>query len=126
MTDAVDIDTRGLEIKTYPSGTTVFASGEPGDCAYLVAKGAVAIVTVNDKGERVTAAMIKTGEIFGEMAIVNRTPRTTTAIAAQDCTCVVIDRSILEKRLAKTDPFIRFWIEYMSERLQALTKRAHT
>jgi CRP-like cAMP-binding protein len=126
MNDALDIDTRGLEVKSYPAGAAVFAAGDPGDCAFLVIKGAVAIVTVNDKGERVTAGMVKTGEIFGEMAVVNRTPRTTTAIAAQDCACVVIDRAILEKRLAKTDPFIRFWIEYMSERLQALTKRAHS
>lgn len=126
MNDAFDIDTRGLEIRQYAAGATVFAAGDPGECAYLVVKGAVAIVSVNDNGERITNAMVKPGEIFGEMAIVNRTPRTTTAIAAQECACVVIERDILEKRLAKTDPFIRFWIEFMSERLQALTRRAHS
>ena len=125
MPDAQYIETYGLTVSSYAAGEFVFRAGENGNCAYLVTKGAVAIVSTNEKGERVTNVVVPPGEIFGEMSVLRSEPRSADAIAAKDSECIMIEQEILAKRLANADPFIRFWIEFMSDRLRDLAKRTH-
>ena len=61
--------------------------------------------------------------MFGEIALIQNSTRNTDTVALTDCTCLVLEKEVLIKRLAKTDPFIRFWIEFMSDRLRDLEAR---
>lgn len=98
--------------------------GEPADVAYLLVAGKINIMVPNTTGELVSVANIGPGQIFGEMALISGGNRTAFAIAEGPCTCVAINQNALSRELGKADPFIRFWINYMTGRLVEVSKRA--
>lgn len=65
----------------FEAGETIFKEGEHGDSMYIIAEGQVQIVKDSSK-EPVVLATLQPGSFFGEMAIVNQTERTATAVAA--------------------------------------------
>jgi serine/threonine protein phosphatase PrpC len=68
-------------------GKTIFSAGEPGDAMYTVASGTVRLT----KGDAKVAELGK-GQHFGEMALVDRTSRSLSAIAATDARLIAITR----------------------------------
>lgn len=95
-----------LERTTCPPGTKIFKEGEVGDRAYVIQEGQVEIVKATRDGEVVLATIGK-GSIFGEMALIDSGTRMASARAATACTLIVVTRPAFERKLAKTDPFIR-------------------
>ena len=73
---------------TYLTGDTIVREGQVGVLMYLVLKGKVAI--------RVGGKLVETvgpGGIFGEMALVDRTPRLASAVAESNCRLLAINRA---------------------------------
>jgi CRP-like cAMP-binding protein len=67
--------------KVFERESLIFREGEPGDTFYLVVKGAVRISTdVPGVGEE-ALAVLKEGEGFGEMSLIDDSPRSASAIA---------------------------------------------
>jgi CRP-like cAMP-binding protein len=89
-----------------PAGSLLFAESETGSCAFLVISGRVEIFITRD-GRQVNLAERGPGEIVGEMAILDRGPRSASARAIEDCELVVIDGDQLAHRMAHTDPVLR-------------------
>lgn len=103
----------------------IFKEGEPGSFAYIVREGEVIISTRSDSGEIVLLTTIKPGQIFGELALLNDAPRSATAITKTGCELLVIGRAQLDPILMQAHPFLRFWIDYLAERVLELSKRVH-
>ncbi len=67
----------------YPKGSIIFVEGEPNDYFYLVVRGRVKISKIVDNKEMILGLLDK-GEIFGEMAILNKQARVATAVAHEE------------------------------------------
>lgn len=67
----------------YPTGEFIFREGEPGDTMFIVLKGAVEILKRTDNGSQRQLALLKPGDIMGEMALLDDKPRSATAVAKQ-------------------------------------------
>ena len=66
--------------KTFEAGSVIISEHEPGDCFYLIQSGRVQLVKcVNGKKKNLDILM--PGEFFGEMAILENTPRSATCVA---------------------------------------------
>jgi CRP-like cAMP-binding protein len=115
---------RGMDVKSYPVGSRIFSKGDKSDVAYLVVKGDVALITTNAEGKNVALGRFGAGKIFGELAMVDEQTRACHAVAVVETQCAIIDQDIMGARLAKIDPFMRYWVEFMSQRLIDLTTRA--
>jgi EAL domain-containing protein (putative c-di-GMP-specific phosphodiesterase class I) len=89
-----------------PAGTLLFAEGDTGSSAYLIDRGRIEIFLVRE-GREVILAIRGPGEIVGEMAIIDRRPRSASARIAADCELVVITREQIAHRIAQTDPILR-------------------
>ena len=77
-------------------GQHVFKEGEPGNRLFIIAEGEVRISrTIPGSGEE-ALAVLKPGAVFGEMAIFDRSERSTDAIANTSCTLTTISRSDFE------------------------------
>ena len=72
---------------TVPAGGVVFKEGDAGDDMYGIISGEVQL----QSGDRVIATLAK-DEVFGEMALVDSSPRMATAIAVSETELAVIDR----------------------------------
>jgi CRP/FNR family transcriptional regulator, cyclic AMP receptor protein len=84
--------------RDYPAGTVLFEEGQPGDFMYVVQEGEVEIRRQVGADERVLAVLAP-GEFFGEMAILNRRPRSATAIVRTPATLLVIEGKTFEAML---------------------------
>src|SRR6266480_4575194 len=62
----------------------IFAKGDPGDCLYGVLSGRVRIYSTSPEGSEIILNVMESGELFGEIAILDGRPRTASA-GAMEC-----------------------------------------
>ncbi|MDR1971604.1 MAG: cyclic nucleotide-binding domain-containing protein [Treponema sp.] len=73
----------GRFAKTFKPGTIIFSEFEPGDNFYLIQSGRVHLVKIMGEIEK-TLDIIGPSDMFGEMAILENSPRSATAIAVDE------------------------------------------
>jgi CRP/FNR family transcriptional regulator, cyclic AMP receptor protein len=78
--------------RAYPRGATIFGKGDPGTSLFAVCTGTVRIGVSSRDGREAVFNLVKQGEVFGEIALLDGRPRTATATAMTDCELMVIDR----------------------------------
>jgi CRP/FNR family transcriptional regulator, cyclic AMP receptor protein len=114
--------TIGVE-EQYKSGATIFSEGEPGDKFYLIVEGAVRISRfVPGMGEEALAVM-RPGNYFGEMSLIDDAERSATAVCHERCRLFVVNRRDLEDLLF-VDRDLAYellwnWVRTLSRRLRA-------
>ena len=106
--------------RIYPRNSMVFAEGEPGNELFIIQKGSVTIAKIVDDNE-VLLAVLKPGDIFGEMALLEVKPRMASAVAYEECQLLAVNQTNFE-RMIQTQPQIiarlttlladRIWLIY--------------
>jgi CRP-like cAMP-binding protein len=114
-----------IERKVFPQGDIIFKQGTTGHTAYIVQKGSVDIVREGDDEEQVLLGTVGVGGIFGEMAVIDDSPRMATARAAEPTTVIVITEQMFLNKLSKADPFIRGLMNIMADTIRSMGKKAH-
>ena len=79
--------TRGVK-----RGATIFDKGDPGTTLFAVHSGTVKIGAPSPDGREAVLNLMREGEIFGEIALLDGRPRTAGAVAMTDCELMVIER----------------------------------
>jgi CRP-like cAMP-binding protein len=87
----------GLHQRVVPAGGIVVSEGDPGDSAFLIARGSVRILVVGGHGRPLEIRRLDAGDFFGELAALSGRPRTATVVAVDECELLEIDRWALEK-----------------------------
>ena len=82
--------------QAFKFGQTIFKEGEPGNRLYIISSGDVRISRVVPGSGEEALTVLKPGACFGEMAVFDRSERSTDAIANTDCTLLTITRSDFE------------------------------
>ncbi len=98
------------------SGEVLFKEGAAGDEMYLIRSGKIRIVK-DLEGTKKTLAVIGEGEFFGEMALLDKRPRSAAAIAETDAKLIIVDRNAFLSSVNK-NPFIKYIIETLTTRLR--------
>jgi CRP-like cAMP-binding protein len=80
------------QTRKYPKNSMIILEEEMGDVVFIVMSGTVKITRVNDEGKEVILAMLGSGEVFGEMAILDGESRSANALAQENCEVVTINR----------------------------------
>jgi CRP-like cAMP-binding protein len=98
----------------------IFSENEPGTELYIIQRGQVKISKIVEDNE-VLLALLKPGDIFGEMALLDNKPRSASAIASEDVTVMAVNKSNFE-RMVQTQPQLvtkltillaeRLWLMY--------------
>jgi CRP-like cAMP-binding protein len=96
---------RVLVDQTVRAGDVIFEEGSPGDTMFLLAAGQVSIEKQVEAGGFAELALLGSGDVFGEMALIERLPRSARAVARTDTTLFVLGRQDLERWLA-TEPLM--------------------
>lgn len=94
--------------REYAEGAVLCREGSPARSCFLLATGAVEIRKHADEGERVLA-VLRAGSIVGQMALVDRSPRSATVVAAEPTVALELTRDVFEDLLrASSDLALRF------------------
>ena len=81
--------------KTYEPGEVIISEYEPGDCFYLIQSGRVQLVKCVN-GNKKNLDVLKPGEFFGEMAILDNSARSATCMAAGKVKCLEFNKENFE------------------------------
>jgi CRP/FNR family cyclic AMP-dependent transcriptional regulator len=73
-------------------GQIIFQKGDTDSSMMAVLRGSVRISSGSPDGKEVILNTIGTGEVFGEIALLDGKPRSADATAAEDCTLLVVER----------------------------------
>ena len=117
--------------KVYAGGEIIFTEGSIGEVMYVIQSGKVKITKRTDSGE-VTIATLGEGEIFGEMAVFDRLPRSATAVALGDARVLSVDKKKLFTTINRDPTLVFRMMESMSQRIRRLDgelaklKKEHT
>ena len=79
-------------IRTAGAGEIVFAIGSPGDQMMALLRGTIRISVPSSDGKELLLAIIRPGEVFGELAVLDGKERSADAIAESLCTLAILDR----------------------------------
>jgi CRP/FNR family transcriptional regulator, cyclic AMP receptor protein len=84
------------KMETFELGAYVFREGEQGNRLYLIVEGEVRISRVVPGSGEEALAVLRPGALFGEMAVFDRSERSTDAIANGTVKCLTIARPDFE------------------------------
>ena len=97
-----------------PAGSVVFQQGDSGDEMFGIIEGQVQLQTM----DRVIATL-GIDDVFGEMAIIDSSPRMATAVATTDTLLAVIDRHRFLFLVHETPMFALSVMSAMADRFRA-------
>jgi CRP/FNR family transcriptional regulator, cyclic AMP receptor protein len=109
--------------KSVKRGTTIFAKGDPGNSLFAVCVGNVKITAPSAEGKDTVFNLLKEGDIFGEIALLDGHPRTADAVAATDCELLVIERRNFVPLVHSHPEIALKLIEVLCERLRRTSEQ---
>lgn len=99
-------------------GEVIMREGQRGAFMYVVKSGRVAI---SIRGNAVD--VLKTGDTFGEMALVDQSPRTATATAETECELLQVDRPSLLAAVRGQPDLAMALLRAVADRLRYMTEQ---
>lgn len=104
---------REKDVRTYSAGDYVFREGEPGEALFAVVEGEVEI-RLKDR----VLETVGPGSVFGEMALIDRSPRSADAVATTDCTLAAVTQRRFTFLVQETPFFAVDIMRVLAERLR--------
>ncbi len=111
LQDAGDL----LEIER---GETIYQPGDSSDSIYLVEKGRVKLVYLDESGKKLTLSILDPGEIFGEMCLVGEETRRHQASAIEDAVVRRIRRKEFARIMEEEPLYLQLLLEHFARRVR--------
>ena len=112
----------GEMARSYEKDSIIFCEGEPGDELFIIQKGSVKIVKITDDNE-ILLAVLKAGDIFGEMALLESKPRAACAVAYENSQLMAVNRENFQQMIQTQPQLIARLTTLLSERIWLIYKQ---
>ncbi|MCP4492706.1 MAG: EAL domain-containing protein [Gammaproteobacteria bacterium] len=106
----------------FNTGDCLFEEGDIGDFAYIIESGAIDIFHRRGTNKLVLSKLSE-GDILGEMAIIDKLPRSATAQATEPTRVIAIPFDYVKEKIADSDPVIRLFLRLTITRYRDLHTR---
>ncbi len=117
-----DIMRRG-EIRSWPAASQIISEGESGDAVYFILSGKAKVTLYGEEGREIVLALLKEGDMFGEMSIIDGKPRSANVEAVKDMECLVINRAAFLDYLSTHHKVYMRFFAYLTGRLREATRK---
>lgn len=84
-----------VDYQQLPAGEQLFHAGEPGESLFIVHSGQIELYIKDTAGQKIVLTVAGSGDLFGELSLLDTGPRTATAVALEDAGLLVLDREDL-------------------------------
>jgi len=112
----------GVPTLRYAEGATIFDEGDDGDTAYFIRSGSIDILSKRRDGAERLLHRLGSGELFGEMALLNRAPRSAHALTRERAVLFAIPHEDVETLLRQVPQLALWMLKLLSHRLAILTR----
>ncbi len=104
--------------RSVPRDTPIFHAGEDADAVYVIVNGKVKIVTTTSDGREFILTVLGSGQVFGEMALLESAPRSASVITVTSVELVALGRREFQHLLDTTPSISRKLLTILSRRLR--------
>jgi CRP-like cAMP-binding protein len=102
----------------HEADAVLFQRGDPGSSMMAVVRGRVKICTHSIDGKELILNIIKPGEVFGEIALIDGAPRTADAVTLETCELLVLERRDFQRHLDANPKVACRLLEVLCRRLR--------
>jgi CRP/FNR family cyclic AMP-dependent transcriptional regulator len=83
-------------------GSVIMAAGDPIDSLYIVISGRLKVMMSDAEGKEVILSLIGPGEYFGEMGLIDDSPRSASVVTIEPCELLAVSKRDFKKCLAES------------------------
>lgn len=110
------ISSKHVKRHKFTAGEIIFNEGDIRDNAYILESGEIDIIRAHGTDSEINYITLRSGDLFGEMALMEPGLRSASAIAKKDCVAFVVSPNVLEDRLKGLDPVVTSLFSMLIER----------
>lgn len=122
-TNAVYFEPKATDlIRNYPKETMIFCECQTGQDMFIIQEGRVSISKVVN-GNEVVLAVLKKGDFFGEMALLENKPRSASAYAHEDCRLMAVNRQNFDQMVSTQPQLIARLTTTLAERIWSMNRQ---
>ncbi len=107
--------------RQYRQGDMIFLQGDPGQALYLIESGRVRIYVQEDSGQETSVIYYTTGDLFGELSVIDGLPRSASAVALNDTLVLMLSRDRLRGHLRTMPQLAYNFMQALSVRIRYST-----
>jgi CRP-like cAMP-binding protein len=107
----------------FKRGQTIYERGDAGNALHLIRSGQIRFSVVSGEGRELSVRVAKAGEIIGEIAVLDRQPRTATAVALTAVSAHSLSRADFDRLMLQDAQLARNAIDFLCQRLRDTTQQ---
>ncbi len=104
--------------RTAEAGSVIVSHEEPGDALFVIVTGKVKVVLYGETGREIILSILRGGDFFGEMSLLDRQPRSANVVAVEDSQLLGLDREAFQTHLTTHPTTALAILAEMSRRLR--------
>lgn len=110
--------------RTYRRDQFLMYQGDPGDHLVVIIDGLVKIIVASDRGDEMVLATLGSGEVLGELSVIDQGPRSASAVAVQPTEALVVNRSALITAMQHSPALLDALLRTLGAMVRRLTEQA--
>ena len=124
LTDAeVESLAKDFVPRRFRQGETIFHQGDAGQLLYLIESGRVRIYVMGEDGQETSVSLAGSGDIFGELAVIDGLPRSASVVAQEDTQVLTLSRERLREHLRRSPQLEINFMKTLSVRVRYSTQQ---
>ncbi len=120
--ELAELDRAGRRVQ-YRAREFCYLQGDRGDSVFVLRSGRVRLSRITNDGREFTLAYLKPGDPFGELALVDGSPRETMAEAVEESEVTVVRTDDLEALLARRSGLAITFTKLLGQRNKAMADK---
>lgn len=112
---------KDLARREFKQGESIFAQGDPGQVLYLIESGQVRIFVHGSEGHERSVVFYGSGDIFGELAVIDGLPRSASAEATENTVVYTLNRDLFREHMRRAPQLALNFMKALSVRVRHTT-----
>lgn len=110
-------------LRRVPRAATVVMAGDHTDFVYIVLSGSLKVLVNDEEGREVILSILGPGELFGEMGVIDDTPRSASVVAAVPSDLVVFAKSDFKRCMQDNFDISLYIMRNLAHRLRVADRK---
>jgi CRP/FNR family cyclic AMP-dependent transcriptional regulator len=108
---------------SFGRNTTIIRAGDPTDTLYVVINGRLKVLLSDDQGREVILSLLGPGEVFGEMGLLDDSPRSANVVTQEPCELLSISKLDFKRSLAENSDLSLMVMRGLVKRLREADRK---
>lgn len=113
-------------VRRVPQDAIILLAEEEGDTLFVIVKGRVKVTVMSEDGREVILSILKDGDIFGEMSLLDGKPRSASVIATDETELIMLRRSDFLSRLERYPQMASKMLATLASRLRRTNRQVES